>query len=89
MSDPAIHKCPNCGNDMLKIILQNGKMDGSENVWDLAHTGPGTTITSTTSGANYSGVSGPPGPPEASNRRVVLLVPYECPICHRKESYRE
>ena len=92
MADFGVHKCPRCGNDMVKGS-QNEKFGPNEKVWDLAHTGVGTTITSTTSGANYAGVTGPPpsAPPEAeaSIRRVICLVPYECPICHHKESYRE
>jgi hypothetical protein len=88
MIDFAVHKCPKCGNDMVKDS-KNEKFGPNEKVWDLAHTGTGTTITSTTSGANYSGVTGPSAPPETSIKRVICLVPYECPICHHKESYRE
>ncbi|MBM4306304.1 MAG: hypothetical protein FJ123_06150 [Deltaproteobacteria bacterium] len=91
MVDFAVHKCPRCGNDMVKGS-QNEKFGPNEKVWDLAHTGAGTTITSTTSGANYSGVTGPwpSAPPEALKiRTVIRLVPYECPYCHHKESYRE
>jgi hypothetical protein len=51
MVDFAVHKCPRCGNDMVKGS-QNEKFDRNEKVWDLAHTGTGTTVTSTTSGAN-------------------------------------
>ena len=57
MTEPGRHKCPDCGNDMVKISSQNETLGRNEKVWDLAHTGVGTTIASTTSGANYSGVS--------------------------------
>jgi ssDNA-binding Zn-finger/Zn-ribbon topoisomerase 1 len=87
MTEPGRHKCPDCGNDMVKISSQNETLGRNEKVWDLAHTGVGTTIASTTSGANYSGVSCPQE--GSSYRRDIFLVPYECPVCHYKESYRE
>jgi len=88
MVEFAVHKCSRCGNYMVKDF-QNEKFDREEKVWDLAHTGTGTTVTSTTSGANYSGVTGVSGFPGASERRVISLVPYKCPKCNHKESYRE
>jgi len=82
MVDFGVHKCPRCGNDMVKDS-QNEKIGPNEKVWDLAHTGVGTTTTSTTSGANYAGVTGPPpsAPPEAeaSIRRVIYKICQKTP----------
>jgi predicted RNA-binding Zn-ribbon protein involved in translation (DUF1610 family) len=88
MPEFVVHKCPICGNDMVKGTKNEG-YDQNEKVWDLAHTGKGTTVSTSTSGANYSGISGVSGYTGASEKRVISLVPYECPKCHKKVSYRE
>ena len=82
--------CPNCGRIMRKLPLPN-QTDRPRKVWDLGITGPGITGTDTTSssGSSYFGYSGFSGPSSPSEPIQVLLVPYECPSCHHKESFRD
>lgn len=89
MPNPATRKCPKCGKVMDRLDYEIEQSE-PQKVWDLGLTGSGTTVTSTTSGDRWFGVSGTSVlSPQDSKPKTIVLVPYECPNCHHKESYRE
>lgn len=82
--------CPVCERIMRRLPLPNQTRRDTK-VWDQGITGPGITGTDTTSPSGsgyfgYSGASGASNPPEPIQ---IVLVPYECPNCHHKESFRD
>lgn len=82
------HKCPKCDTEMVKEEDEIEQSVRHKKVWDLGLTGSGVTTSTTTSGSGYRNVT-VTLPPECLSPRSIKLIPYRCPKCGHRESFRE
>jgi len=87
------HQCPECKITMEEIPIQQFQADDWEfKTVDLGSTGhSGVTVASTLSGEVplTSGYSGTSGYASMFGPKKVMLIPYQCPECGYKKSFRK